>query len=91
MSKHVNIGSMRIDLPDYNTDVGQAVEKLQNLYEQGEISSLLFACVTKSGLVATVVGDYLTMPTAAIAASTLGERVVEDVQSHFYPEDDGDE
>lgn len=93
MTKQVNIGSIKIDVPDYNSDVGKAVEALQNLYERGEVRSLLMVCTTKTGAVCTAVGDYMTMPFVALTAEALAARLVEDLQSNILgpADDDGDD
>jgi hypothetical protein len=86
MTKEFNVGSVKIALPDYNSDVGRAIEFLQNQYESGNIRSMLLVYATKDSIGSAIVGDAMTIPFVTMAASTIANEqlsIIEDsLSSH---------
>ena len=88
MSKELNIGSMKFSIPDYNTDVGKAVEFLQNQYEAGNIRAIFLVCATKASLHTAVVGDGMIKPLTAIAANAMSAMILDEIEGTITGETD---
>jgi hypothetical protein len=89
MGKEVNIGSMKLSLPDYNSDVGRAIEQLQNDYEGGNVRALFAIYATKTTIRPIIAGDGMVIPFTAMAASAVSGAVLESVEDQILGVEDG--
>lgn len=78
--KELNIGAMKLSIPDHNSEVGKAIELLQNEYEKGNIRAIFLVCATKTGVVSSVVGDGMVLPFVTMSAGVLANRLMEDIE-----------
>jgi hypothetical protein len=80
MSKDLNIGSIKISIPDYNSDVGKAIEILQNHHESGDLRALFVAFATKDSIASAIVGDAMVIPFVCMAADVIANDALDGMQ-----------
>jgi hypothetical protein len=93
MSKPLNIGSLRIEVPEHSTEVGRALDALQNAYEAGKVKTLFVVYASDNGISSAVAGNAMTIPFTALAASAISDRILGDITDSLAgysdePEDD---
>lgn len=93
MSKKLNIGALKIDIPEHNGDVGRAIEALQNAYERGEIKAMFTVYASDVGISSAIVGHAMSVPFVALAAEALASRVLGDIADNIagYGTGEGDD
>ena len=84
--KELNIGAMKLAIPDYNSDVGKSIEHLQNEYESGNVRAIFLVCITKTDIVSSVVGDGMVLPFAAMSAGVIADRALDGIMSRLAGE-----
>ena len=89
--KELNIGEMKLSIPDYNSDVWKAIELLQNEYESGNVRAIFLVCATKRGIVSSIVGDGMVLPFATMSAGVIAEQVLDNIMDSLVGEVESDE
>jgi hypothetical protein len=91
MTKELNLGALKLSIPDYNTEVGKAIEALQNQYEAGNVRALLVVYATKDSIGSAVVGDGMVVPFVAMAASTVAGNTLDQIEDAFMGRQAGED
>lgn len=92
MDKKIRVGPMSFNAPpEYSARVGQSIEELQNIYERGDIVSMVIVAVTKGGCFTCATGEAYAIPTACLIAESLSTRVIDGLQSAYFPEEDDED
>ena len=91
--KELNIGAMKLSIPDYSSDVGQVVEKLQNEYESGNIRAMFVVYSTTERVNYAAVGDAMVLPFMSMCSRLIAERELDDIEDSLLgrPEFGGEE
>lgn len=89
--KDVNIGNLKLAIPDYkHSNVGKAIELVQNSYESGELKALVVFWATKDGVSRAIVGDHMILPIVLMTASAVSGAALDGIESSILGEDDED-
>jgi hypothetical protein len=80
MTKELNIGNIKLSLPDYNSDVGRAIELLQNQYESGNIKAMLVVYATNDSIASAIVGDSMVIPFVSMAAEVISATALDQIE-----------
>lgn len=78
--KELNIGAMKLAIPDYSSDVGQAIERLQNECEAGNMRAAFLVYATNERLNFAAVGDQMVLPFVMMVTRILAERELQDIE-----------
>jgi hypothetical protein len=90
MTKQIKVGSISVNIPDYSNDVGQALDMLQNNYEEGNVQALFVVFATKDSIASAVVGNSMVLPFVAMAASTIAGNVLDNIEDSFNKQHEED-
>lgn len=78
--KELNIQGMKVNIPDYtNSNVGKAIELIQNAYESGELKALAAVWATSDGVSRAIVGDHMILPIVLMTASAVADEALDDI------------
>lgn len=92
MSKDVNIGSMKLAIPDYkHSNVGKAIELIQNSYEAGELKGLVAFWATKDGVSRAIVGDHMILPIVLMTAAAVSGKALDDIEDSILGSDESED
>lgn len=92
MSKEFHISGMTVNIPDYkHSNVGKAIELIQNAYESGDLKVLFVVWATQDGVSRAIVGDHMVMPLVLMTASAVADEALDDIEDHILGRDTDDE
>lgn len=88
----MNIDNLKLNITEHNASVGKVIEALNTAYESGHIKALMAVYASPTGMVCMISGEPMVMPTVALAAGALSERVIDgftEVIFGYDPTDNG--
>ena len=83
MSKNLKIGSMKLTIPEHSSEIGRALERLQNEYESGKMKALFCVFAVEDGVAVALAGNKMLMPFVAIAANAVSENIIDEIATAF--------
>lgn len=81
MKKSMRVGGVSLDIPDHTPQIGELITALQNMYERGELRSILVVTTSDTRTQASVVGNPVHLAMLGVVASELSSNLLDSIVS----------
>lgn len=84
--KNINIGGMKLNIPETDENLTRLISLLNDMHESGKLKSMLVVYAEESEFGTSFAGSSMHHPLLAVLATKLADRMMEDFTA-FLDED----